>query len=217
MAGRAARDERGAATRESILSAAERLFAENGIYAVSNRRISEELGLGNSAAVTYHFGTKAELVRAISRGHSERVEQLRANMVATPGDSENLRYWVSCLVRPMIGHLEELGSPTWYARFTAQVAADPGLHEIAQEDALSSPSLWFALNGLNRFLPELSESVRTERWNMGRHLTTHMCVERERALAEGASTLHANWESFANGLIDAVIGLWLAPVTTHRS
>ncbi|WP_026152720.1 TetR/AcrR family transcriptional regulator [Actinopolyspora halophila] len=215
MASRTARGERGAATRESILSTAERLFAENGIYTVSNRRISEEAELGNSAAVTYHFGTKTELVRAILRGHGDRMEHLRTNMVAAPGDPESLRYWVSCLVRPMTGHLEELGSPTWYARFATQVAADPGLHEIANEDSLSSPALRFALDGMNRCLPELSASVRTERWNMGRHLTTHMCVERERALAEGAPTLHADWESFANGLIDAVVGLWLAPVTSR--
>ncbi|WP_207630544.1 MULTISPECIES: TetR family transcriptional regulator [unclassified Actinopolyspora] len=215
VASRTARDERGAATRESILRAAERLFAENGMYVVSNRRISEELGLGNSAAVTYHFGTRTELVRAIVRGHGERMEHLRASMVATPGDSASLRYWVACLVRPMTEHLAESGGPTWYARFAAQIAADPTLHEIAHEDSLSSPSLWFALDGLNRCLPELPENVRTERWNMGRHLTTHMCVERERAIAEGTPTLHADWESFANGLIDAVVGLWLAPVTHH--
>jgi hypothetical protein len=43
-----------------------------------------------------------------------------------------------------------------------------------------------------------------------------MCVERERALAEGAPTLQPSWEDLAGGLVDAIVGLWLAPVT-HRT
>ncbi|MGO4759077.1 TetR family transcriptional regulator, partial [Streptomyces sp. 2MCAF27] len=64
MAGRTARAEQVSATRELILTAAERLFAERGVYAVSNRQVSEAAGQGNNAAVGYHFGTKADLVRA---------------------------------------------------------------------------------------------------------------------------------------------------------
>lgn len=58
-------------TRERILNAAERLFAEHGVYAVSNRRVSEAAQQGNNAAVGYHFGTKADLVRAIARKHEQ--------------------------------------------------------------------------------------------------------------------------------------------------
>jgi cytochrome P450 len=54
-----------------ILATTERLFAERGIHAVSNRQISEAAGQGNSAAVGYHFGTKADLVRAIARRAGE--------------------------------------------------------------------------------------------------------------------------------------------------
>ncbi|HXA11101.1 MAG TPA: TetR family transcriptional regulator, partial [Mycobacterium sp.] len=34
------RNDRGSTTREAILTAAERLFAEHGVYAVSNRQVS---------------------------------------------------------------------------------------------------------------------------------------------------------------------------------
>ncbi|MEV0038015.1 TetR family transcriptional regulator, partial [Streptomyces sp. NPDC050804] len=56
MTGRAVRAERGDATRELILVTAERLFAEHGVFAVSNRQVSEAAGQGNNAAVGYHFG-----------------------------------------------------------------------------------------------------------------------------------------------------------------
>ncbi|MFI9838822.1 TetR family transcriptional regulator [Nonomuraea sp. NPDC051941] len=79
--GKAMRQERGSATRDVILATAERLFAERGIHAVSNRQISETAGQGNSAAVGYHFGAKADLVRAIARKHTGEMERLRVTMV----------------------------------------------------------------------------------------------------------------------------------------
>ncbi|SDJ66226.1 transcriptional regulator, TetR family [Actinopolyspora mzabensis] len=91
MTRRTARIERGATTRESILRTAVRLFAEHGMYAVSNRRISEVAELGNSAAVGYHFGTKDELVRAIAHQHGERIEYIRVNVFPEAAGSTELR------------------------------------------------------------------------------------------------------------------------------
>src|SRR5689334_9881630 len=107
---------RAGATRELILTAAERLFAEHGVLAVSNRAVSEAAGQGNNTAVGYHFGTKTDLVRAIIRRHAEPIERERARLLAAAGDSDNLRDWVACLVRPHAEHLAALGNPTWFAR-----------------------------------------------------------------------------------------------------
>jgi AcrR family transcriptional regulator len=212
---RTLRDERVIATRESILVAAERLFAEHGVHAVSNRQVSEAAGQGNTAAVGYHFGTKADLVRAIARRHAEQIEEIRAGLVAGAADSTDLRTWIACLVRPFTEHLAALGSPTWYARFCAQVGADPALHEITVAEAMASPSLRLLRDGLKRCLPDLPAPVGVERGAMARHLIVQMCVERERALAEGGPTSWPSWDDTATGLIDAIVGLWLAPVT-HR-
>jgi hypothetical protein len=48
---------------------------------------------------------------------------------------------------------------------------------------------------------------------MARQLMVHMLAERERALAEGTPTPRANWHDAGTGLIDAIVGIWLAPVT----
>ena len=45
---RALKSDRASSTREAILTAAERLFAEHGVYAVSNRQVSEAAGQGNN-------------------------------------------------------------------------------------------------------------------------------------------------------------------------
>ncbi|MEU2508385.1 TetR/AcrR family transcriptional regulator [Streptomyces sp. NPDC007863] len=53
-------------SRERILAAATRLFAERGYDATSTRAIGEAVGL-NIATVAYHVGAKPELYRAVMR------------------------------------------------------------------------------------------------------------------------------------------------------
>jgi AcrR family transcriptional regulator len=207
------RNDRASSTREAILTAAERLFAEHGVYAVSNRQVSEAAGQGNNAAVGYHFGTKADLVRAIESKHRIPIEALREQMVARSTESSGLREWVACLVCPLTEHLEELGNPTWYARFAAQAMADPAYHDIITKGALASPSLVQVIKGIDRCLPDLPASVHTERNTMARNLLMHTCAEWERALADGGPGPRFGWREAASGLIDAIVGLWLAPVT----
>jgi AcrR family transcriptional regulator len=207
------RNDRASSTREAILTAAERLFAEHGVYAVSNRQVSEAAGQGNNAAVGYHFGTKADLVRAIEGKHRLPIDELREQMVARTTESTDLREWVACLVCPLTEHLAELGNPSWYARFAAQAMADPAYHNIVTKDALASPSLVQVIKGINRCLPDLPNHVHTERNIMARNLLMHTCAEWERALADGAPMPRSGWREATSGLIDAIVGLWLAPVT----
>lgn len=210
------KSERGSETRELILVTAERLFAEHGVEAVSNRQVSEAAGQSNNFAVGYHFGTKDDLVVAIVRRRFEPIERRRTEMLAELTGSPDLRDWVSCLVRPITEHLGSLGSPSWYARFIAQVTTHPSFRELVVNEAVSSPSMQQTIEGLFRLVPRLPEEVRQERGYMSRLMIVHMCAERERALQEGTANPRSTWESTATGLVDALVGLWLAPVTARR-
>lgn len=211
--GQKPKDGRVAETRELILSTAERLFAEHGVVAVSNRQISEEAGLGNNAAVGYHFGPKTDLVRSVVRRRTDEMERLRSRMVAEIGDSDQARDWVAGMVRPYVWHLAELGSPTWFGRFGAQVLTDPAYREIMVVESLHASSLVRVMEGLNRCLPDMPGAVRLQRQGMSRQLLVHVVADRERALAAGESTPQDSWDEAATGLIDAIIGMWFAPVT----
>jgi AcrR family transcriptional regulator len=204
---------RGSDTRELILATAEKLFAQHGVTAVSNRQISEAAGQSNNYAAGYHFGTKTDLVLAILRGHNPPIERRRSELLSEVDGSSDLHGWVSCLVRPLTEHLAALGSPTWYARFAAQVTTDPALRQIVINETSASPSMRQTLDGMSRLMPALPEQVHQERGDMSRQLIVHMCAERERALHEGTATPRPNWEAAAAGLVDAIVGLWLAPVT----
>ncbi len=64
--------------KERILNAAERIFEEQGLEAVSLRAVTGEAGV-NIAAVNYHFGSKAALLKAMTQRFftSVNAEQLQ--------------------------------------------------------------------------------------------------------------------------------------------
>lgn len=69
-----------ASTRDRVLDAAERLFAERGFEGTSLRAVTQAAGV-NLAAVNYHFGSKEGLVaavvrRAMSEVNAERERRL---------------------------------------------------------------------------------------------------------------------------------------------
>ncbi|MBD2895194.1 hypothetical protein amrb99_41280 [Actinomadura sp. RB99] len=90
-------------TRERLLDAAERLYAERGIDAVSLREIVQAAGARNATAVQYHFGDRAGIVRAILARHAPEIEARRHALLdayeadGVPGG----RALAAALVRPM--------------------------------------------------------------------------------------------------------------------
>ncbi|MDR7277785.1 TetR/AcrR family transcriptional regulator [Catenuloplanes atrovinosus] len=202
---------RAMATRETILAAAERLFAERGVEGVSNRQVSEAAGQGNNAAVGYHFGTKTDLIRALVRDRQSGVDIIRRRMLTAHADSTDLRDWVACMVRPFTEYLAEPGAPSWYARCVAQFISHPLLRDVMIEDALAAPEPRAVADGIERLLPALPPEVRAARFDMVRTLVLHTCAERERADADAAT-----WDATATALIDAIVGLLTAPVSGRR-
>ncbi|MBH0779642.1 TetR/AcrR family transcriptional regulator [Nocardia bovistercoris] len=208
--------DRSAATREALLSTAERLFAEQGLSAVSNRLISAEAGQGNNAAANYHFGSRSELLRAIERKHRIQIDEVRVALFAETADSTELRDWVALLVRPLTDHLEALGNPSWYARFAAQAMADPVFRQIVTTDALASPLLGRTLDGIMGCLPKLDRDVRYRHTVMTRNLLMHTCAELEGELAAHGPDTRWTWRDAAEDLTDAIVRLWQVPAASGR-
>jgi AcrR family transcriptional regulator len=201
-----------AATRQAILDAAERLFAEHGLHAVSNRQISAAAGQGNNAAVGYHFGSKDQLVREIVRRRSAPIEAIRQEMVAAVADSDMLRDWIACVVEPVVRYAVSLPQPTWYFRFNAQVATDPALGRALAEEAMTAPALASTVAGIARCLPPLADDVRAARNEMTALLIVQLYAVREREVAADPATAADQWSTLATTLVDALTGLWTAPV-----
>lgn len=82
-----AQNRQGNATRARLVKTAEKLFAEQGVDAVSVRAVNAAAGLG-AASVHYHFGSKDELLRAVVLDLGATVgSAIQSNVDALAADS----------------------------------------------------------------------------------------------------------------------------------
>ena len=89
------------ATRDLILDAAERRFAERGFAGVSMREIAAETGLKNQASLYHHFRDKQALYEAVlTRG----VDALQALFTEPAGDPAALDAHLDRLVDYLVEH-----------------------------------------------------------------------------------------------------------------
>ncbi len=212
-----ARTDRSTITRDALLVAAERLFAENGLYAVSNRQISDAAGQGNNAAACYHFGSRADLLRAIETRHHAEIDEIRQHLLADLPSDPQLRDWIGILVYPLTEHLHTLGAGSTYARFAAQVMADPACREAVGSAAMTSDRMLKTVRGINRCLPARPKRIRIIRWTMARNLLMHTCAEIEGEQVNGGSSDSSSWLRVGEELVDALVGLWSAPDEAPRA
>lgn len=201
------------ATRGQLLRAAERLYAEHGLSEVSNRQVAEASGSANNSAVAYHIGTKDDLIAAIADAHSGPIARRMRRMVERARGSADPREHVACLVRPYTDHLAGLGTPSWFARFTAQTVTDPALGEHLFFDPTLTPLVREASDAMWALLPPVPDEVAALRDQMTRILVVHTCAEQERSSA--ATGVGVDWTLVGNGLVDAVAGVLTAPVEPH--
>lgn len=110
---RIAGEELALPTERRLLLAAERLFAERGIDAVSLRAIMAAAG-ANVASVHYHFGSKPALVEALIKDRSEQVSARRSELLdAIEASGEvSARLLAEAFVRP-VAELASSGEAAW--------------------------------------------------------------------------------------------------------
>ncbi|GAA3722171.1 AcrR family transcriptional regulator [Spinactinospora alkalitolerans] len=196
-------------TRERLIETAERLFAVNGIAAVSLREIAAAAGQRNTSAVHYYFGDKQELVRAIFEYRMRDINALRMEMlkrIADGGPQDDLRVLLEALVFPLAANILE-GSH--YARFFSQLAADPVhrrefLH-FGWEEADGLNAVW---DGITARLSGLPEAVLRNRLRMLRTLVIMTAGDMEQ---RGATAEAGTPQPWAVDLVDAAEGMLTAP------
>lgn len=150
------------ATRVALLDAAEVLFAEHGIRGASLRAITRAAD-ANLAAVSYHFGSKEGLVRAVfERRIGPIQEQRMAGLAAClkASDPPDLNCLLRAFLEPVVCFLDGASSggsrPQEFARLLGRSLHDPAgdtRHVIKQ---LFRPAVEGYTAALARALPDLS-------------------------------------------------------------
>lgn len=141
--------------RELLLQAALKLFAEQGIEAVSIRAINREAGLG-PASVHYHFGTKQALLDAVLHAYGDVVIdriKTRAKELSAPGARTTARDLVTMLAEPyleLISNRDENGR-AWVRVMSQLLQQDP-------DRLLDRPSAKLTWNAAAQAYPDASST-----------------------------------------------------------
>jgi AcrR family transcriptional regulator len=120
-------DDSGDSTRERLVDAAETLFAEHGIGAVSLREINRMAGAKNAVAVQYHFGDRDGILRAISAKHFPAVDARRHAMLDEyeAKGAPDIRALAAALVRPLASKLDDRNGGLAYLQIYAELVNTP--------------------------------------------------------------------------------------------
>ncbi|MEO3812298.1 helix-turn-helix domain-containing protein [Sphaerisporangium sp. B11E5] len=119
-------------TAARLVAAAEHLFAERGIDAVSLREITVAAGQRNTTALQYHFGDRDGVLRAVLAKHEPEIEARRHQLLdeyqargALPA-GEARRTLAAALVRPMAAKLADPDGGRAYLRIMEQLVHRSG-------------------------------------------------------------------------------------------
>lgn len=121
---RSRNDPRREQTRGALIEAAEELFADHGIEGVSLRQIGEAIGSDNNAVVSYYFGTKAGLLRAIYEYRIPALEARRSALLQAADKAERGEDVFTLLHAqwaPIFGQRSAKGKPS-YAGFLGSLS-----------------------------------------------------------------------------------------------
>jgi AcrR family transcriptional regulator len=203
--------QRGDATRELILDAAERLYGSLGVANVSLRQIRIAAGQGNEAAIQYHFGDRDGVIGAVAERHLPRLRDLVVETMRHEGPRRSQRSLVAVLVRPWADYIELGQSARDFVRIVADLIRDPTMGFLTMQ-ANTLPEWENAgVQLFERLSRRLSSELAVERvWTISR-LAIFIVAERALQMDEPkparpllpADAFAENLVAMANGALSA--------------
>lgn len=206
-------NENGRETQERIFNAAERLFAEHGIDAVSTRDIIDAAGV-NSGSIHYHFGTREQLIVALieRRAGYLGVQRNRYLDELEASGEINLRSVVDVLVRPT-AELARDPDGRYHAGFIVAVTNKRDLMPIVRRVFDQYTNRYLAV--LAEVTPQLDESTRRLRYGVARDIVNRVVGQSDGALQRwitlpDESTDYQVDESLIAAVTDIVVAMFAA-------
>ena len=201
-----------------MVTAAERLFGERGINAVSLREVAAAAGQRNNSAVSYHFGSRDGLVDAVFHQRMARIDERRRAMIVAldaAGRGDDLRSLLEAVVYPLSEALGHEDGVSWYARFLRQVMLDPGFDVLAPSRADVTRGLSTVVERIARQLRSVPPALRAERMRLALKLVIDALADHEARLAASMPTEPA--PLLASHLVDAAAAVLTTPVSPQTA
>jgi AcrR family transcriptional regulator len=203
-------------TRDKLLDAAARLFAERGIDNVSIAEIVRAGGQRNASAVHYHFGNRSEVLRALLARHVPAIHDRRVELLdkARSMPDDDVRSAVEALVRPVT----ELAQRGWRERAYLQIGSEL-THWLARADTPEIAELMEQTAGFEawrlvrqRAQGSLSDDLWDERQEICISFVGRAAADRARLLDQADDHLVLSGDRFVDNLVAMVVGAMTSPM-----
>lgn len=139
-----------------LIEIAERLFAENGVEAVSLSRIVNEGGQRNPSALHYHFGSRAGLVSQLLHMRLRHINAVRhryLDRLEQKAQAGDVRAIVLATVRPLFDVVQKEEWGIYYVQVLAQTNLSPALRGFEAADPNVRDALTRAFELIDEALP----------------------------------------------------------------
>jgi AcrR family transcriptional regulator len=197
----------GEATRVALMEAAEKLFAERGIDAVTLREIRLAAGQSNTSVIGYHFASREGLVRSLIEHRHAGMNADREIMLAQMREDRteaDPRAVVWLIVRPLVNSIDR---GEMFAPFLTRLAENPDARRVYWpdhiDDVWSSDEMERLVDASIQDLPERIRRGRT--FQLYRSVLT--------VLGDRARTGRPTSEAQLHNYVDGWVGLLTAPVS----
>ena len=205
-------------TREELILAAELLFSEFGIDAVSLRQINAAAGQRNSSAAHYQFGSKDALIAATFDYRMERINGRRLRKldeISKAGKADDVRTLVGAMIFPIVEEIEESQGGGNYIRFEARALGHPKLDFFAMWRSEHSNGIAWTYKLMKAALPNLPKMLLSQRFGMLMESILHCLADHElfRLSAERSGGFYP--AVFINNLVDSCTGAISAPISSE--
>jgi AcrR family transcriptional regulator len=202
-------------TKEEILRTAERLFALEGIEAVSMRRIGQEAGQGNNSAAQYHFGDRTSLLKAIVATRMASINERRRGLIDTldrGGRRTKLVDWVAVLVVPFVEQLLDEEGGVYYVRIAAQIFAKSEAEQLLGPERPWNEAFYAVIERMRAFMAGLPPSAQAHRFRfLAGHLVQATAAAEVELRGLGARARITRVRILADELVDYTTGALTAP------
>jgi AcrR family transcriptional regulator len=203
-------------TRERLILAGERLFAEDGIDAVSLRQVNLAAGQRNSSASHYHFGSKQKLIEAIYEYRMERVNKRSVKMLNAlemAGSLDNIHALVGAVIYPIVDEMWTENA-THYVRFLAQAVSHPSNYmEGPLKKGRYTEGMTHISDLMRKILADLPESIFRLRFGLMLDHTMHALADRKRIIPMAIPEAREIEAVFTSNLVDSIAAALSATVS----
>jgi AcrR family transcriptional regulator len=202
-------------TRDLLLDAAARLFAERGVDNVSIAEIVRAAGQRNTSAVHYHFGSRDDVLQAVLARHVPELAERRSTLLeqARSRPSRDARSAAEAIVRPVT----EFAQGGWRQRAYLQIgselagAVDRASPEVRNLLKLTAGHAAWGL--LRQRCPKIPQDLWITRQEICIVFIGRAAADRARQLDLGGRRSVLSDDRFVDNLVEMLLGAMKAP---HR-